>query len=140
MWNPETNRDVVTRDVIWLRHMFFEKHLDTDNFETESGVEAGDTKDKGESEEHEFEAGNDNEEVEDQPVQIHRVCWAEQMNDQEPAAGANVVSAAVSWSGLGVKTDTRLIERMNFMSNYSGTSIKLKYLWNRVALDNFEIV
>ena len=23
MWNPRTNRVVVTRDVIWLKHMFY---------------------------------------------------------------------------------------------------------------------
>ena len=25
MWNPETNRVVTTRDVIWLKRMFFER-------------------------------------------------------------------------------------------------------------------
>ena len=68
MWNLETNRVVVTSDVIWLKCMFFEKKIDTDDFELDPGVQANDAKDKGESEGNEFGAGNDDEEVEEQPL------------------------------------------------------------------------
>ena len=48
MWNLETNRGVVTRDVIWIKCMCFEKQIDTDDFELDPDVLADDAKDEGE--------------------------------------------------------------------------------------------
>ena len=44
MWNPSTNRVVMTRDVIWLKRMYFESEDTSNRFELDPGQMTSDAK------------------------------------------------------------------------------------------------
>lgn len=162
MWNPKTNRVVVTRDVIWLKRYFF---LQPDTpFQVEEqplGYTGGAFEDdpdgddvdgevtpKGEAVD-EDETDFDEEEESEEVANSKHVSWADAQDEQperaEPVAGENVVptiSASIlrTRSGRTVSAPERLIEVMEpLVENLHGTAAELRYLSLIAECDNEEV-
>ena len=110
MWDPKTGRVHESRDVIWLKRMFYEKSItkgqevgnepddfEIDNDEEEEYVSIEDG--EGDDEEHHEEAAEDeSEEDEDE--------------EQEEVIGGEETTTATTRSGRTISKAPRLIEEM----------------------------
>ncbi len=119
MWDPSTNGVVTTRDVIWMKRMYYthpanavfnvnSTPLDVDAKDVEDVVETNDGSD-------DEEVGKNNGGMQTSP----RVQWAEPIastSTNKPEAGEAVTQiASVTRSGRMVKQPTRLIEMMDVL-------------------------
>ena len=129
MWNQITNGVVTTRDVIWLKRMFFERKekeelftLDDDG--TKVKVEASD------------------EEVDDVPDLREDETKVKEANesDDESVAGEIDTDTTTTRSGRTVQTPIRLTAAVRGgLSDFQGTAVEMKYLGSMAELDNEEI-
>ena len=129
MWNPDTNRVITSRDILWMKRMFYEKLTSTagtaaldDTALTEDAVD-----DETDSNPYEALAESDSD---------------DESGTQAPAAAETVVSATVriaeeavvpvpqtTRSGRVIKPVDRLIESMTTsIGEYRGTNAALKFL------------
>ena len=115
MWNQDTNRVVTTRDVIWLKRMFFD--IPTANNAT-----------------LELEiSGNDDVEAVDEVIDANDTL------ESGPWEGTKV-DVPVSRFGRAIKPVNRLIESISLMIEAdSSTAINLRYLGQLAELDQSEI-
>ena len=148
-WNPDTNRVVVTRDVIFLKRMFFVQPdakafqvvetIDTPAELTPGKVEGqvdgeslGDEADDAAEDE---EATDSDDSGDDDHDNSGSVTWADQVEAQddpvESEAGGNATTVApvTTRSGRIVKPVQRLIELADAMvDNMQGTASELRFL------------
>ena len=131
MWNPDTNGVVTSRDVVWLKRLFYERKAADERIELVHHVndepeaddeepkadDAADNNDKSDEEEEDFTSGGDDAEA------LESVAGEDSTRD-----------ATVTRSGRTVQPRTRLIESM------AGTAVELQYLGQMAELDNDEIV
>ncbi len=131
MWNPETNGVVTTRDVIWLKRMFFEK----------SNVVEHDA---------EFEIDMSNEAVDegdDLPPPLGQMEDDDLGDDDSEAGEAEAVDVAsvpssserVTRSGRAVQARTMLTETMDAFTEFQGSAAELRLLGNLAELNSEEI-
>ena len=129
MWNQNTNGVVTTRDVIWLKRMFFERKEKEELFtleeeETQVKVEASD------------------DEVEEVPEELDdktKVTEAKEVDD-ESVAGEIKTDTTTTRSGRTVQTPIRLTAAVRGgLSDFQGTAVEMKYLGSMAELDNVEI-
>ena len=146
MWNPETNGVVTTRDVIFLKHMFYASTTETEQLEVKVPVKnANEAKDDEEEEEE-----DKNDDDEDVPELAYNDDTNENeesdADDDESAAGEadKVTSAAVpsstTRSGRLIRPRDRLIETMGALAEFQGTAVELKYLGSIAELDSDEVM
>ena len=155
MWNPETNSVCNTRDVIWLKRMFYqqpqghfvieEEPIEPDHNpidDADAGVEeqADDTAVEPPEGEVEDETGEDD-------VERH-VTWANAVDatseSAELEAGGEstpTVHASIlrTRSGRSVKTPSRLIETMESLVEGDAAIADMHYLMSLCELDNEEL-
>ena len=139
MWDPSTNGVVTTRDVIWMKRMYYERPKDEfiDIGSSPLDTEAKDADDATRSNDSSttVEAVGSNDDLQ----QSTRVRWAEPISTMsliEPEAGEAVTNASVTRSGRTVKQPTRLIEMMDV----SVSAAEIRYLEAMVELDNNEVI
>lgn len=116
MWNPETNGIRETRDVIWLRRMFYEKVKPT--FEVIAPVEIDPNDDVEQEHQGTFEVG----EGENQDEDTDDVTGTEEEEDEaleEVQGGEDTITTR---SGRVTSKPTRLIEEMGACSYEIGLS------------------
>ena len=129
MWNQNTNGVVTTRDVIWLKRMFFERKENEELFtleeeETQVKVEASD------------------DEVEEVPEELDdKTKVTEEIEaDDESVAGEIETDTTTTRSGRTVLTPIRLTAAVRGgLSDFQGTAVEMKYLGSMAELDNVEI-
>ena len=115
MWNPQMNRGVMTRNVIWMKRMFFEPDSSEDKFVLDPIVMLDDAKDNidilsdtndiGESEKH----------------LVHHVTFVDEVNKDHPSVSAAQegldLDATVTQSGRIVRPPERLIDIMKILTD-----------------------
>ena len=156
MWDPTMNRVVVTRDVIWLQHMHFDRPVNDgiDDYDFSAGDDA--VEDVSELEETEpvaeeavdkaASALRDNTYVQGQPVTDQSLSVnakrVAELRDKEvhwahPVATEALVNTkigrTVTRSGHVVKPRKRLIESLE------ATAVDIMYLGSMAELDNLEV-
>ena len=132
MWNPSTNRVMVTRDVIWLKRMFYEPEntivmeLDPVGMAEDATDEHSITNDT---------SNNDNYANDDDSTLNRRVCFVDDLDSDESLASAEregiIPSATVILSGCMSKPPERLIKAMNLLLeilSIPGTKTEIGYL------------
>ena len=151
MWDPSTNRVVVTRDVIWLQRMHFERpvedgikeydvHAGDDNIEEDHGSEGKKsvTGEAVESDASALNVGDDDEKSND----LDRMTPASTKGPEEsvkvvhwahPIATDTKVKQRVTQSGRVVKPSRRLIESLE------ASAVDLQYLSSMAELDSVEV-
>lgn len=126
MYNPETNRVVQTRDVIWLKRMYYEKPEPAAKIEINDDNEA-----TTENENPESSTGETNgNEIDESGV-----------GDVDADASTTVASNLTRTRyGRVVKPPERLsMESMQVQTELPSTAVELKYLSNMAELDNWEV-
>ena len=131
MYNPQTKRVVVTRDVIWHK------------VPMETGVELrGETSEEYQDEENGVESNyDDSDDEEEIPDLAVRVEDDEDSDDEDSVAEEDVTplrATVTTRSGRSVRPSTRLIETMT-TTMMTGSAAELRLMSAREELDNSEI-
>ena len=130
IWNPITNGVVTTRDVIWLKRMFFERKADKEVFTLDDDgkkikVEATDEEQSAEEKED-----DDVPELLDDKTKVEE----EKEADDESIAGETETDATTTRSGRTVQTPVRLTSLVRGgLSDFQGTSVEMKYLGSMLS-------
>ena len=115
MWNPQMNRVVMTRNVIWMKRMFFEPDSSVDKFVLDPIVMLDDAKDNIDI----LSDTNDSGESEKQLVR--HVTFVDEVNKDHPSVSAAQegldLDATVTQSGRIVRPPERLIDIMKILTD-----------------------
>ena len=154
MFNPETDRVIISRDIIWLRRMFFEQQQGPQNIivgptftnEVWEGVgneesnepSVDETVANNENEENEIESidNEQNGESDDESYGEHEDSVAEE--DESISTGSDTGNITTTRSGRTVKPPSRLIEEIGNSSIYNEianvTNAERNYLAQIIAM------
>ena len=142
MWDPDTNRIHETRDIIWLRRMYFEKPKPT--YEVIAPIEynANDlNSDKEAGDNFGVREGDDENDETSVIVDMDQAEEAEEKEEvEEPLDNVELDAGIVTRSGQSISKPTRLIEEMGACSYEIGLSVAeqeyYNVMWkmNKVAL------
>ena len=154
MWNPSTNRVVVTRDIIWLKRMYY---APSTHFKVE---EEGITEDivntpivtevinpRPNEGDQPAEAVDDDEEENEAPEVERSVSWADQVEAQDDSAETvaggtvpNVPAPVTTRFGRVSTAPERLLEVMEpLVDEIQGTAAELRYISLMAECDNDEL-
>ena len=136
MFNPQTKRVVVTRDVIWMHEMYYKEPMGT-------GMEIlGETSEEYQDEENGVESNYDDRDDEEEiPDLAVRVEDDEDSDDEDSVAEEDVTplrATVTTRSGRSVRPSTRLIETMT-TTMMTGSAAELRLMSARGEQDNIEI-
>eukprot|EP00956_Cyclotella_meneghiniana_P032537 scaffold89966_cov64-Cyclotella_meneghiniana.AAC.1 len=158
MYNPETNRVVTTRDVIWMNQYFYQRpdedlilwgndtgpvtKVDADATATDDAVEEaedeveGDDSDSSESEEEIDTSGED--------ALVQSIRWADELEQESAAGGQDSGAAAPTRSSMRTNfgvAPVRLIEQMNSNVTFGpGFAADMHYMHQLHEINNAELM
>ena len=136
MWNQITNGVVTTRDVIWMKQMFFEKASSSEWISDEKIVHKTEAKDS-----NSIASAKDEESGDEQPV-----IWYLEESDDESEAGQTIDHAASDSRQLRDRSAIRVPQQWTYETmaamteGMRGTAAELRYLGNMCKADNCELV
>ncbi len=140
MWNPDTNGVVTSRDVIWLKRMFFENNVKAEQFNMSDDDDKVKVKVKATDESENLE-----EEEEDRRVpDLVESAADDDVDDAdvESAAGETNDDNAdtTQRSGRTIQAPARLTAQVGGkLGDFQGTVIEMNYLGHMAELDNVEV-
>ena len=128
MWNPQTNRVVVTRDVIWLKRMFYVQEND-DGMKLDEWSEAQDEKPEPKEE-------KDGDSYAEYPA---REIDAEAKDAVHTAMDDGDARPVTTRSGREIRAPDRLTYVMEAHCDLTSTAIELRYQSEMAEIDHAEV-